>query len=126
MATGDIDIKPNVAALKAELSAWIADADRKSQQAANQILIEGKNVAHALSLKDTNFMDDGIERVSQVRKFAPCVYGLTLGSDADYTEPQEFGPKQSKKIWRFRPFLRPGWAIMQAKSQEVIERVFDQ
>jgi hypothetical protein len=125
MTTGSIDIQVNSVALKAELSKMIADMDAKSQQAAMQILIEGKNAAHALSLKDTNFMDDGIERVSVVTKISPCIYSMTLGSDADYTTHQEFGPKEGgKRKWRFRPFIRPAVAIMQAKSQECIARVF--
>lgn len=119
-----IEFRDNKAALISELKAMIADMDSKSQQAAEQILIEGKNAAHALSLKDTNFMDDGIERISKVAKISPCIYSMTLGSDADYTTHQEFGPKSGKRKWRFRPFIRPGVFIMQAKANECIERVF--
>lgn len=119
-----IDLKIDTSALRAEIAKEIARQDALSKQAAEQILIEGKNAAHALTLKDTNFMDDGIERVSRVTRIRPCIYSITLGSDADYTTHQEFGPKQSKKVWRFRPFIRPGTAIMQAKATECIERVY--
>lgn len=119
-----IEFRDNKADLISELKAMVAEMDGKSQRVAEQILIEGKNAAHSLSLKDTNFMDDGIERVSKVAKISPCIYSLTLGSDADYTTHQEFGPKSGKRKWRFRPFIRPGVAIMQAKANECIERVF--
>lgn len=119
-----IDLKIDTSALRAEIAREIARQDALSKQVAEQILIEGKNAAHALTLKDTNHMDDGIERVSRVRRIRPCIYEITLGSDADYTTHQEFGPKSGKKIWRFRPFIRPGTAIMQAKAQECIERVY--
>lgn len=119
-----IEFRDNKAALISELKAMVAEMDEKSEMAAKQILIEGKNAAHVLSLKDTNFMDDGIESVSKVAKISPCIYSMTLGSDADYTSHQEFGPKSGKRKWRFRPFIRPGVAIMQAKAEECIERVF--
>ena len=119
-----IDLKIDTASLRAEIAGEIARQDKLSKQAAEQILLEGKNAAHSLSLKDTNHMDDGIERVSKVSRVAPCIYQITLGSDADYTSHQEFGPKQSKRVWRFRPFIRPGSAIMQAKARECLERVY--
>lgn len=120
-----IDLKIDTSKLRAEIAREIARQDGLSKQVAEQMLIEGKNAAHALSLKDTNFMDDGIERVSRVTRIRPCIYSITLGSDADYTTHQEFGPKQSKKVWRFRPFIRPGSAIMQAKAKEIIDRVYE-
>lgn len=119
-----IELKIDTSVLRAEIAREIVRQDKLSKQAAEQILIEGKNAAHALSLKDTNHMDDGIERVSKVRRIRPCIYEITLGSDADYTTHQEFGPKQSKKVWRFRPFIRPGTAIMQAKAGECIDRAY--
>lgn len=120
-----IDLKIDTSKLRAEIAREIARQDGLSKQVAEQMLIEGKNVAHALSLKDTNFMDDGIERASSVRRLAPCIYEMTLGSDADYTSHQEFGPKSGKRVWRFRPFIRPGSAIMQAKARECIDRVYE-
>lgn len=120
-----IDLKIDTSELKRDIAREIARQDALSKQAAEQILIEGKNAAHALTLKDTNHMDDGIERVSNVRRIRPCIYEITLGSDADYTTHQEFGPKQSKKVWRFQPFIRPGTAIMQAKARECIDRVYE-
>ena len=120
-----IDLKIDTSKLRAEIAREIARQDGLSKQVAEQMLIEGKNAAHALSLKDTNFMDDGIERVSDVKRLAPCIYEMTLGSDADYTSHQEFGPKSGKKVWRFRPFIRPGSAIMRAKAHECIDRVYE-
>jgi hypothetical protein len=120
-----IDLKIDTSKLRAEMGREIARQDGLSKQVAEQMLIEGKNVAHALSLKDTNFMDDGIERASGVKRLAPCIYEMTLGSDADYTSHQEFGPKSGKRVWRFRPFIRPGSAIMQVKARECIDRVYE-
>ena len=120
-----IDLKIDTSKLRAEIGREMARQDGLSKQVAEQMLIEGKNVAHALSLKDTNFMDDGIERASGVKRLAPCIYEMTLGSDADYTSHQEFGPKSGKRVWRFRPFIRPGSAIMQAKARECIDRVYE-
>ncbi len=120
-----IELKVAADSLKHEIAKMIAEQDALAQKAANQILIEGKNAAHALSLKDTNHMDNGIERVSKVERISPCIYSITLGSDADYTEHQEFGPKEeTKRKWRFRPFIRPSVFIMQAKARECIERVY--
>ena len=121
-----IELKIAADQLKKEIAAMIAEQDSLAQKAANQILIEGKNAAHALSLKKTNFMDDGIERVSKVARISPCIYSISLGSDADYTTHQEFGPKDpAKRKWRFRPFIRPSVFIMQTKARECIERVYE-
>jgi hypothetical protein len=120
-----IEFRIDASKLRAEIAREIARQDRLSKQVAEQMLIEGKNAAHALSLKDTNFMDDGIERASNVKRLAPCIYEMTLGSDADYTSHQEFGPRSGKKVWRFRPFIRPGAAIMQANARECIDRVYE-
>jgi hypothetical protein len=120
-----IELKIDTSRLRADIAREIARQDGLSKQVAEQMLIEGKNVAHALSLKKSNFMDDGIERASKVKRISPCIYEMTLGSDADYTSHQEFGPKSGKRVWRFRPFIRPGAAIMQAKAHEVIDRVYE-
>lgn len=119
-----IEFKVNMAELHAEFARLRAENDEKSKQCAEQILIEMKNNAHQLSLKDTNFMDDGIERASKVTRLAPSIYAITLGSDADYTKEQEFGPLSGKKRWRFRPFIRPSVFVGIAKAREVQERVY--
>ena len=120
-----IHLKVDVSQLRAEIAAEIQRQDGLAKTAAEQMLIEGKNVAHALALKDTSNMNDGIDRASKVERLSPCVYQMTLGSDADYTQYQEFGPMSGIKVWRFRPFIRPGAAIMQAKSGEVLDRVYN-
>lgn len=120
-----IEFKDNRAALISELKAMVAEMDSKSEMAAKQILIEGKNAAYANALHDTNFMrGDALELGSHVDRISPCIYSITLGSTAEYASHQEFGPKSGKRKWRFRPFIRPSVFIMQAKANECIERVF--
>ncbi|MFA5376577.1 MAG: HK97 gp10 family phage protein [Dehalococcoidia bacterium] len=118
-----IEFKVNMSELKADLTRMRAENDSKSKQCAEQILIEMKNNAHKLSLKDTNFMDDGIERASKVTRLAPSIYAITLGSDAEYASFQELGPLSGKRRWRFRPFIRPSVFVGFSKAREVCERV---
>lgn len=119
-----IQMRVDTSQLKAEIAKMIAEQDALSQKAANHILIEGKNAAHALVLKDTNALDDSIETTSKVTRIAPCIYDITLANGMDYGAAQETGPVESKKVWRFRPHIRPGAFIMQAKASEVFDRVY--
>lgn len=120
-----IDLKIDTAALRAEIAKEIARQDTLSKQAAEQILIEGKNAAMALCLKDTGALQDSIESSSKVTKISPCIYNITLSNSVDYGAAQELGPKSGKRTWRFRPHIRPGVAIMQSKAAKVIDRVFN-
>lgn len=119
-----IEFKVNMAELHAEFARMRAENDEKSKQCAEQILIEMKNNAHKLSLKDTNFMDDSIETASKVQRISPSIYAITLGASAEYASFQEFGPLSGKKRWRFRPFIRPSVFVGIAKAREVQERVY--
>ena len=120
-----IDLKIDTSKLRAEIGREIARQDGLSKQVAEQMLIEGKNAAHQLVLKDTNALDDSIETASKVTRIAPCIMEITLGASMEYAQHQEFGPKSGKRVWRFRPFIRPGSAIMQAKAKEIIDRVYE-
>lgn len=116
-----IDLKIDISSLKAEIIAEIQKQDALAEKAANQLLIEGKNAAHQLAKHDTNYMrGDALEAGSYVERKAPCVYGITLGSLADYAFFQEFDPK------RGRPFIRPAVFIMEQKFDEVCDRVWSQ
>jgi hypothetical protein len=120
-----INLKIDISGLKAEIAAEIRKQDALAEKAANQLLIEGKNAAHQLALHDTNYMrGDALEAGSHVDRIGPCRYSITVGSLAEYAEAQEFGPKSGKKIWRFRPFIRPAVKIMEVKFDEVCDRVW--
>jgi hypothetical protein len=119
-----IDLKIDISSLKAEIVAEIKKQDALAEKAANQLLIEGKNVAKALVLKDTHDLERSIDSASSVTRISPCVFSITLANGMDYGEPQEFGPKQSKKVWRFRPHIRPAVKIMEVKFDEVCDRVW--
>jgi hypothetical protein len=119
-----INLKIDISSLKAEIIAEIQKQDALAEKAANQLLVEGINVAQKLVLKDTNDLNDSIPAASGVARLGPCKYQITLGNGMDYGEPQEFGPKQSKKVWRFRPHIRPAVKIMEVKFDEVCDRVW--
>jgi hypothetical protein len=121
-----INLKIDISSLKAEIIAEIQKQDALAEKAANQLLVEGINVAQKLVLKDTNDLKDSIPAASGVKRLGPCRYQITLANGMDYGEPQEFGPKQSKKVWRFRPHIRPAVAIMEQKFDEVVDRVWSQ
>lgn len=120
-----IEFKVDISALKAEIAKEIQHQDELAKQVAEQILIEGKNAAHQLVLKDTSDLDRSIETASGVTRIAPCIYEMKLANGMDYGEYQEFGPKETtKKKWRFRPHIRPAVFIMKVKAREVQERVY--
>lgn len=119
-----IQFKIDQAALRAEIAAEIKRQDELSEKAALQILIEGKNVAKANVLKDTHDLERSIDEASTVTRKGPCIFDIVLGNGMEYGEAQEYGPKQSKKIWRFKPHIRPGAMIMQVKASEVIDRIW--
>lgn len=120
-----IDLKIDTSKLRAEIAREISRQDGLSKQVAEQLLIEGKNVAHQLVLKDTNALDDSIETASKVTRIAPCIYDIKLANGMDYGAAQETGPLSSAKKWRFRPHIRPGAFVMQAKARECIDRVYE-
>ena len=120
-----IDLKIDISSLRAEIAKEIARQDGLSQKVAEQMLIEGKNVAHQLVLKDTNALDNSIETASKVTRIAPCIYEMKLANGLDYGAFQEVGPVSGKRRWRFRPHIRPGAFIMQAKAKECIDRVYE-
>lgn len=119
-----INLKIDIASLKAEIAKMIQEQDALAEKAANQLLIEGINVAQANCLKDTGNLKDSIPEASSVTRLGPCRYQITLSNGLEYGSAQEFGPKQSKKIWRFRPHIRPAVAIMEQKFDEVCDRVW--
>jgi hypothetical protein len=121
-----INLKIDISSLKAEIIAEIQKQDALAEKAANQLLVEGINVAQKLVLKDTNNLNDSIPAASGVARLGPCKYQITLGSNMEYASHQEFGPKSGKKVWRFRPFIRPAAAIMEAKFSEVVDRVYNE
>jgi hypothetical protein len=121
-----INLRVDISSLKAEIIAEIQKQDALAEKAANQLLVEGINVAHANCLKDTGALKDSIPAASSVARLGPCRYQITLANGMDYGEPQEFGPKQSKKIWRFRPHIRPAVFIMEQKFEECCERVWNE
>lgn len=126
MSSGTIQMKIDTSALKAAIDQEIIRQDALAERAANQIMLEGVNAAQQLCLKDTGALKDSIPASSNVQRISPCIYGITLGNGVDYGAPQEFGPSSGKKVWRFRPHIRPGAMIAQAKTQEVCERVYGQ
>jgi hypothetical protein len=121
-----IDLKVDIASLKAEIAAEIQRQDALAEKAANQLLVEGINVAQKLALHDTGDLINSIPAASNVTRISPCIYQITLANGMDYGEPQEFGPKQAKKVWRFRPHIRPAVFIMEQKFDEVCDRVWSQ
>jgi hypothetical protein len=119
-----INLKIDVANLKAEIIAEIQKQDALAERAANQLLVEGVNVAQALCLKDTSALNDSIPAASSVARLSPCKYSIVLANGMDYGSAQETGPTESKKVWRFRPHIRPAVFIMEQKFDEVCDRVW--
>lgn len=124
MSAGTIQFKVDTSALKAAIDQEIIRLDTLGEKAANQLMLEGINAAQGAVLKKTENLANSIPLSSSVNRISPCIFSITLGNGMDYGEAQEFGPKQSKKVWRFRPHIRPAIAIMGIKAQEVCERVF--
>jgi len=120
-----INLKIDISSIKAEIMAEIKRQDALAEKAANQLLIEGKNVAKANVLKDTHDLERSIDSASSVTRISPCVFGIVLANGMDYGKHQEFGPKETtKKKWRFRPHIRPAVFIMEQKFDEVCDRVW--
>ncbi len=120
----DIQFKIDRAALRAAISEEIKQIDQKGERASQQILIEGEAAAQSLCRKDTGALKDSIAEASRVIRIAPCQFAITLGASMEYASYQEFGPQSSNRTWKFRPYIRPGVAVMIAKSDEIISRVF--
>jgi len=121
----DIQFKVDQSTIRAAIAAEIIKMDELAEKASLQILIEGKNVAKALVLKDTHDLERSIDEASTVTRLSPCIFNITLANGMDYGEYQEYGPKEeTKKKWRFRTHIRPGAMIMQVKAGECIDRVF--
>jgi hypothetical protein len=110
--------------LRAEIAKQIVEADQKAETFSLQLLLEGTNVAKQLVLKDTHDLERSIDSASKVERISPCVFNITLANGMDYGSAQETGPITSKKVWRFNPHIRPGYAIMMAKTDEVFDRVY--
>ena len=121
-----IQMKIDTSALRAAIAEEIRQADAKGEKAAKQILIEGVNVAQQLCLKDTGALKDSIQEASFVARVSPCVFDVTLANGMDYGAAQETGPIESKKVWRFKPHIRPAAMIMQVKAPEIIDDVFSE
>ena len=121
-----IQMKIDTSALRAAIAEEIRQADAKGERATKQILIEGVNVAQQLCLKDTGALKDSIQEASSVTRISPCVFGVTLANGMDYGAAQETGPIESKKVWRFRPHIRPAAMIMQVKAAGIIDDVFSE
>lgn len=119
-------MKIDTSALRAAIAEEIKQLDTKGEKAAKQILIEGVNVAQQLCLKDTGALKDSIQEASSVTRISPCVFGVTLANGMDYGAAQETGPIESKKVWRFKPHIRPAAMIMQVKAPEIIDDVFNE
>jgi|GEM_PF-2837793 hypothetical protein len=120
-----IEFRIDASKFRAEIAREIARQDGLSKQVAEQILIEGVNAATELCLKDTGALQDSIVSSSKVTRISPCIYEIKLSNAVDYGAAQEMGPKSGKRMWRFRPHIRPGVFIMLSKAPEVIGRVFN-
>ena len=121
-----IQMKIDTSALRAAIAEEIKQLDTKGEKASQQILIEGVNVAQQLCLKDTGGLKDSIQETSSVTRISPCVFGVTLANGMDYGAAQETGPIESKKVWRFKPHIRPAAMIMQVKAPGIIDDVFNE
>ena len=124
MSTGTINMKVDTSALQAAIEAEILRMDQLGEKAANQLMLEGVNAAQALCRKDTGALNDSIAASSSVVRISPAAFSIVLANGVDYGTFQELGPSSGKRVWAFSPHIRPGAAIMQAKAQEVCERVF--
>lgn len=121
-----IQMKVDTSALRAAIAEEIIKQDALGEKAALQILIEGKNVAKTLCLKKTHDLERSIDEASTVTRISPCVFDITLANGMDYGSAQETGPIESKKVWRFKPHIRPASMIMQVKASEIIDNVFSE
>lgn len=122
-----IQMKLDTSALRAAIAEEIVKQDELGEKASLQILIEGKNAAKAMCLKDTHDLERSIDEASTVTRISPCVFSVTLANGMDYGEHQEFGPKETtKKKWRFKPHIRPAAMIMQVKAPGIIDDVFNE
>ena len=120
-----IDLDIDTSKLRAEIGREIARQDGLSKQVAEQMLIEGINVAQKLVLKDTGALNDSIATSSGVTRVAPCIYEMKLANGLDYGAFQEVGPVSGKRRWRFRPHIRPAAFIMRVKAPEICDRVYN-
>ena len=122
-----IQMKIDTSALRAAIAEEIIRQDELGEKASLQILIEGKNVAKTLCLKDNHDLERSIDAASSVTRISPCVFSVVLANGMDYGEYQEFGPKETtKKKWRFKPHIRPAAMIMQVKAPGIIDDVFNE
>ena len=117
-----VTFKTNFAAAKAQLEAIKNELDGKIEQSANQIKTVGTGYIWDLALKDTENLAGSYERCSTVEKLGPCIYKITWQSDVPYAPMQEYGPKSGKRVWRFRPHLRPGSARAISEAPSIIAR----
>jgi hypothetical protein len=121
-----IGFQVDIDQLHDEIAKEIIAQDVKAEKFSQQLRLIGVNVAQILVLKDTGDLNDSIPLASTVVRTAPCVFDITLANGMDYGSAQETGPITSKKVWRFRPHIRPGMAIMVAKAQETFENVYNE
>lgn len=121
-----INLKIDISSLKAEIAAEIQKQDALAEKAANQLLVEGINVAQQLALHNTGDLINSIPAASSVTRLGPCKFNIVLGNGMSYGAPQETGPLNSKKIWRFRPHIRPGVFIMEQKFPEIVDRIWNE
>lgn len=119
-------MKVDTSALRAAIAEEIKKQDALAEKASLQILQEGINAAKANVLKDTHALEQSIDTASKVERTGPYQFNITWGASLDYTMHQEFGPKSGKRVWRFRPFIRPAAAIAQQKAEEIIDRVWSE
>jgi len=117
-----MSVQVDTSGLKKLILDMVADQDAKAKLAAEQILIEGKNVAKTIVPQPTGNLRDGIDRASYVERQSPCVYKIVMTSDAPYSDYVEFGTYKMLGT----PFLRPAGMIMRVKAPEVISRIYDE
>jgi hypothetical protein len=120
-----VDMKIDANALKALIASEIQKQDGLANKCATQMMVEGTNIAQDLCLKDSGDLHDSIPEASKVTRIGPCIYDVTLANGMDYGAAQEMGPQSGKRVWRFRPHIRPAAMIMQVKSSEIIDRVYN-
>ena len=120
-----INLKVDTAALKALIAAEIAKQDALAEKCAKQMMLEGVSVAQSLCLKDTGALNDSIAGSSSVARSGPCQFTITLSNGVEYGVFQELGPSSGKRVWRFRPHIRPAAAIVAAKGSEIVDRVYN-
>lgn len=114
-----IELKVNMKEVLQEIERLKAEEDRKANQIAERILMEGKNWAHQLVRKDTGALDTSIDTASHVDKVDDGVYGITLANGMDYGAVQELDPK------RGRAHIRPGVHVMQLRASGICKEVYE-